>query len=95
MKSARLSEREDALDPAVFLVAFGPLASLAPEHSKLYHSLSKVIGRLCPLYCQEKKQRFHLFVEPADKNTRFTLAVPIQGDKMAKPCKKMPATAQW
>src|SRR5208283_1989311 len=90
VKAACLSEREDALNPAVSLVALGSLASLAPKHSKPYHSLGKVIGRLYPLFCKEKKQRFHLFVEPADKSTRFTLAVLIQSDKAAKPCEKCP-----
>ena len=28
--------------------------------------------------------------KPADKSPRFALAVPIKGDKVAKPCKKCP-----
>ena len=56
MKAARLSEREDALDPAVSFVAFGALASLAPEHSEPNHALAKVIGRLYALFCQKKKR---------------------------------------
>ena len=44
MKPARLSEREYALDPAVSPVAFGTLASLAPEYSKAHHPLTKLLA---------------------------------------------------
>src|SRR5208282_6060749 len=90
MKAACLSEREDALNPAVSLVAFGALASLAPEHREPDHALAKVVGRLHSLFCQEKKECVHFCFESARKRARFALAVPIKGDKMTKPCKKCP-----
>jgi hypothetical protein len=57
-----------------------PLSLLVPW-LRLRHSTANRIIRSAKLlvgstpFCQEKKQRFHLLVEPADKSTRFTLAV--------------------
>src|SRR5271169_3834030 len=88
MKPAGLSDGEDALDPAVSLIAFSSLASLAPEHAEPDHSLGKVVGRIHPLFRQENKEGVHLFFQPAGKRPRFARAVPIQSDKVAKPCIK-------
>lgn len=97
MKSARLPWRKDALNPAVSLVTFGALASFAPEHCEPDYALAKVVGGLHSLFCQEKKERVHLFFEQAHIRARFALAVPVQGDKMAKSCKECPplSDSRW
>lgn len=71
MKAAGLSERKNALDPAVAFFAFGSLASLAPEHRESNHALAKIIGWPHSLFRQEKKQAVHFVFHSADIRPRF------------------------
>ncbi len=60
-----MSERKNALDPAVAFFAFGSLASLAPEHRESNHALAKIIGWPHSLFRQEKKQAVHFVFHSA------------------------------
>jgi len=79
-----LPEGDDALNPAVSLVAFGSLASSTPKHCEADDAFAEIVGRLHSLFDQENEEVVNRLLQREGKRPRFTLGVAIQSDKTAQ-----------
>jgi len=70
-QAAGLSEREDALHPAVALFTGSTLTAFAPENCEAQGSLSTVIGGINPMHLQGYPKRIHLSEQPPGKRSRL------------------------